>query len=433
MTTFAELNAQGDAADKDSTAQGHIQIIPLEGTLPTIDLWADAMPFKGMEFAGEQRISTKYYVGNPVATQQIGGPIKTPSTWMGHWMDVDLGEGGARALVLQFEQLRDLGIPVEVRWGGRNLAAGEDPAVVRRGLIKKFTPKYNRLQDVEWTCEWEWRGETLQTKPPTFASDAFATSQDFSALREQLAETQDETTSWTDVAWDILGTGANAMLTVSDALDDVQNSIIAAIDVVDGASDMLSQVASLPSDIADRMRGVCARVVIACANGRAAVGDFCGLWPGVEGIATGVDITAAGMFIRQQAGMAKLAMFPHDDPMEHLDGQTAQYDLIRSWDLLAQQAAVASATLASQQVPNIIATVRPPAGTDLRDLAVKYYGSADLWILIADYNDLDSSEVPATAAGVSANGSPPIYIPRQTAYVAMLKDLWGESSAGASP
>ena len=348
-------------------------------------------------------------------------------------MDVDLGEGGARALVLQFEQLRDLGIPVEVRWGGRNLAAGEDPAVVRRGLIKKFTPKYNRLQDVEWTCEWEWRGETLQTKPPTFASDAFATSQDFSALREQLAETQDETTSWTDVAWDILGTGANAMLTVSDALDDVQNSIIAAIDVVDGASDMLSQVASLPSDIADRMRGVCARVVIACANGRAAVGDFCGLWPGVEGIATGVDITAAGMFIRQQAGMAKLAMFPHDDPMEHLDGQTAQYDLIRSWDLLAQQAAVASATLASQQVPNIIATVRPPAGTDLRDLAVKYYGSADLWILIADYNDLDSSEVPATAAGVSANGSPPIYIPRQTAYVAMLKDLWGESSAGASP
>jgi len=432
MTTFAEQNAQGNASDQDSTSQGHVQIIPLEGTLPTIDLWASALPLKGMEFPGEQRISTRYYVGNPVATQQLGGPTKPPSTWMGHWMDVDLGEGGARALVLQFENLRDLGIPVEVRWGGRNLAAGEDPAVVRRGLIKKFTPKYNRLQDVEWTCEWEWRGETQQTKPPTFASDSFATSNDFSALQDQLVTTQADTESWMDVAWGILGTGANAMLTVSDALDDVQSSIASGINLIDGASDMLSQMASLPSNIADRVRGICARIIIACANGRAALGEFCGLWPGVEGIATGQDITATGAFINQQAGQAKLAMFPHDDPLEHLDGQTAQYDLIRSWDLLAQQAATASATIASQQVPDIIAIVRPAAGTDLRDLAVTYYGNADDWIVIADYNDLDSSEVPATASGPSDDGAPPIYIPRLTSDVALLNDLWGDSGTTTS-
>ena len=425
-----------DAAEKDQTAQSHLQIIPLEGSLPTLHLRGSALPFKGMEFPTEQRISTKYYVGNPVATQQIGGPVKPPSTWMGHWMDVDMGYGGARNAVLLFEKFCNLGIPVEVRWGGRSLVSGEDPALVRRGLIKKFTPKYNRLQDIEWTCEWEWRGEVQQTKSATFGSKAFTLNTDFSALEDQLVETQAVTTSWKDTAWDILSTGANAMLTVSDALDDVQNSIVSAIAVVDGASDMLSQMASLPSNIADRVRGVCARITIACANGRAAVGDFCGLWPGVEGIATGQDITDLGMFMRQQAAQAKLAMFPHDDPLEHLDGQTAQYDLIRSWDLLAQQAAVASATLASQQVQDIIAIVRPPAGTDLRDLAIQYYGNSDLWILIADYNDLDSSEVPATAAGVSANGAPPIYIPRQTDYVEMLEQLWGDGSStgvGAAP
>jgi hypothetical protein len=343
-------------------------------------------------------------------------------------MDVDLGEGAARQLVLAFEFLAERAIPVEVRWGGRQLASGEDPAIVRRGLIDTFTPKYQRAQDVEWTCLFAWRGEAIQNKAPTFAGSAFTPSNDFSALVEQLQATQDETESWMDVAWDLIGTGANAMLVVSDAMDDVQSAIVDAIDILDGASDMLSQAAELPSDIADRARGVCARVIMACANGRAALCEACGLWPGIEGVFTGQTFRAEGQEFRQQAMAAKLAMFPHDDPLDFLDGQTAQYDLIRSWDLLAEQASTASATLASQQVPDIIAIVRPPAGSDLRDLAVKYYGNADLWILIADYNDLDTSEVPRTPTGASDTGAPPIYIPRQTDYQSALTQLWGTAA-----
>lgn len=417
-------------AFSDLTEQsGHVEVIPLEGDLDKIDLWGDAIPFKGLEFATEQRMSTKYYPGNPVATQQVGGPTKTPSTWMGHWMDVTLGEGQARQLVLQFEYLCERGIPVEVRFGGRQLANGEDPAIVRRGLIKKFTPKYNRLVDIEWTCEWEWRGEAIQSKPPTFASEAFASSYDFSALSEQASETLDETTSWSDSAWELIGKGANAMAKISDAMDDVQNAIVDAITLVDAASDMLSEAAELPSDIADRIRGVCSRVVLACANGHAAVADVCGLWPGIEGAVTGEDFRQTGLAFRQQAAQAKLAMYPHDDPLARLDGQTALNDLIQSWDLLAEQASVASAKLASQQVQDVIAIVRPPAGSDLRDLAAdpKYYGNPDDWILIADYNDLDSSEVPATPTGPSDLGAPPIYIPRKTSATTALTQVWGDA------
>ena len=336
-------------------------------------------------------------------------------------MDVTLGEGKARQLVLQFEYLCERGIPVEVRFGGRQLANGEDPAIVRRGLIKKFTPKYNRLVDIEWTCEWEWRGEAIQTKPPTCASDVFATSYDFSALQEQAGETLDATTSWIDAAWELLGAGANAMMVVSDAMDDVQNTIVDALALLDGASDMLASAAELPSELVDRVRGVSDRMVLTCANGRAAMSATCGLWPGPEGAIVGFDFRATGLAFRQQAAQAKRAMYPHDDPLARLDGQTAQSSLIQSWDLLAAQASVASAKLASQQVPDVIATVRPPAGSDLRDLAVKYYGDPDLWILIADYNDLDSSEVPGTPIGASDTGAPPILIPRQTT----LTQLWG--------
>ena len=427
LPLLADLNAVDVTVDRDSMSQGRVEIVPLEGELGPIALIGDALPFKGMEFPTEQRLSTKYYPGNPVATQQVGGPIKPPATWMGHWMDVTLGEGGARQLVLQFEYLCERGIPVEVRWGGRQLTNGEDPAVVRRGLIKKFTPKYQRAQDVEWTCEWEWRGEVIQTKPPTFAAEGFASSWDFSALSDELEDAENETTSWIDAAWQLIGKGADVLLTINDSLDDVQNSIVDAINVVDGASSMLSQVAELPSSINQRIQGVCSRVVLACANGRAAYDDFCGLWPGKEGAGLGQDFRETGMIFRQQAGEAKLAMYPHDDPLERLDGQTSQDSLIQVWDLLAEQAAVASAKLAAQQVPDVIAIERPSAGSDLRDLAVKFYGDPDLWLLIADYNDLDTSEVPATPTGPSDTGAPPIYIPRHTSTSADLTNTWGDA------
>jgi hypothetical protein len=410
----------------DQSEQGLVEIIPLEGGYDKISLRGDALPLQGLEFPTEQRLATKYYVGNPEATQTVGGPTKPGATWMGHWMDVTLGDGQARVLVRQFEFLCERAIPVEVRWGGRSFPAGEDPAIVRRGLIKKFTPKYKRLQDVEWTCEFEWKGQGLQTKPPTFSS-GFTASSDFSALTETLEQAQDQTQSWMDVVGGVVSNGTNAMLALSDALDDVQNAIIDAINVVDGATGMLQSAAELPSEIADRVRGVCDRAVLACENGRSALAAACGLWPGLAGVFTGGDMEAAGKFSQTQAQRAKLAMFPTDDPLDRLDGQTAQFDLIRSWDLLAEQASMASATLAGRQVPDIIAILRPPAGSDLRDIAAKaeIYGDPDLWYYIADFNDLPSSEVPASPSGPSDNGAPPIYVPRLTDRSTALTQTWG--------
>jgi hypothetical protein len=413
----------------DNEEQALVEILPLEGGYEKIELRGGALPLQGVEFGGEQRMKTTFYVGNPTGSQTFGGPVAIPSIMSGRWTDVELGDGNARALVLRFEELRDKAIPVEVRWGGRSFANGEDPAIVRRGAIKKFTPKYKRAQYVEWTCEFEWKGTGQQTKAPTFSA-SFSPSQDFSALQETLEKTQDQTKSWTEVAWRDLSYGTGAMLTVSDALDKMQNAIVDCINVVDGATGMLQDANELPSQIADRVQGVSDRVVLACMNGRAAFDSVCGLWPGLEGVFTGAEFLDKAHFFQQQAKAARLAMYPSDDPLDYLDGQTAQCDLIRSWDLLAEQAAVASAQLASRQVPDIIAVIRPAAGTDLRDIAAKpeYYGDPDLWILIADYNNLPTSEVPAGPMGASDDGAPPIYIPRQTDYVTAMQQIWGSAT-----
>jgi len=419
----------------DNTEQGLVTITPLEGGYAPIALTGTALPFKKVNFPTEQRVKSTYYPGNPVATQTVGGPITPNSTMQGHWMDVDLGEGMARQLVLQFELLAKQAIPVEVRWGGRQLTQGTDPAIVRRGIIKRFDPGYNRSQDVEWTCEFEWRGEALQTTAPTFASQ-FTPSSDFSALNDQLTQTKDHTSSWSDIAFATIGSATSAMLTLSDALDDVQNAIINGVNVVNAATQALSDVANLPSSVADRVRGICDQIINACANGRAAIGSFCGLWPGLGVSPVGPAWTALGQAIQQQAVQAKLALYPTDDPLARLDGQTAQYSLIESWDLLASQAAVASAALASRQVPDVIAILRPPAGSDLRDIAARpeIYGNPDLWWVIADYNNLASSEVPATPTGASDDGAPAIYVPRLTgAEQALIELVQGTSTTARGP
>jgi hypothetical protein len=67
---------------------------------------------------------------------------------------------------------------------------------------------------------------------------------------------------------------------------------------------------------------------------------------------------------------------------------------------------------AAQQVPDTLAIERVPAGTDLRDLALKHYGDADSWWAIAQYNNFPSSEVPAPPAGPSDDPALPVQIPR---------------------
>jgi hypothetical protein len=350
-------------------------------------------------------------------------------------MDQDLGEGGARDLDLQITDLCDKGVPVEVRWGGRSITTGEDPAIVQRGFISDWIPKYNRAQDIEWSITFEWRGDVLQTQPPSFSLGRIVKQDSFTELADQLFTTQEATQSWIDIGWAMISTGVNEMLAVQDALDEVQNAVFEATYVVNGASDMLQTAAELPSAIADRVRGMCDLVIMACANGRAALQAACGLFSGVLAAQQSGQLDRqAAAFFQLQAARAKIALCPTDDPLERLDGQTTQFDLIHAWDTMAAQAAQTAAAIAAKQVPEIIAIERPPAGSDLRDLAIKHYnGQSDLWILIADFNDLDTSEVPATPAGPSDLGAPPIYIPAQADYATVLTEVWGDAPTEANP
>jgi hypothetical protein len=100
-------------------------------------------------------------------------------------------------------------------------------------------------------------------------------------------------------------------------------------------------------------------------------------------------------------------------------------DLIRAMDQIltvlgfADQATEsctdAAAGVLNNIEPDVIAEVRAPAGTDLRDLAIRYYGTADLWWLIANANGIDGSAVPSPPSGPSDDPARALVIPRPQA------------------
>jgi hypothetical protein len=419
-------------------------IIPLDNSqlnngtpLSIVALRATALPYHGVEFPTEQRIKTTYYPGNPQASQTVVGPTLPNTTIGGRWMDLSLTDGGARILVQQIEFMAQHAVPVEVQWGGRSFGADtsqpDDPAIVRRGLIKKFNPKYTRLENIEWTIEFEWSGADVQSQSPTISYDTLDQGADFQDLFDELSEAQDTTTSWIGQAYYLLGLGANSLLAVSDALDYAQNKIVDAMVVVESAQDLGQAVANLPNEISNRVRGVCDQVKLACCCSRAATGSFCGTYEDIAHAPTpwnnNGDSTPGSINnpISVESMRAKAAMYLTDDALTFLDRETAYYDVRKSWDALAEMADQRAASLEAQTLPDVIAVVRPPAGSDLRDQAVKYYGDSTLWPCIAVFppNNLPTSEVPATPTGPSDTGAPPIYIPRLTSASTALAALWG--------
>ena len=420
----------------DSQATSFL-ITLLEGSInndqqtKTIELVGTMLPFRGVSFGTKQRSKTTYYPGNPVATQQLFGSTKENTSINGVWYDAALGDGGARALVRQVEYVCEHGFPVEVRWGGGATGDYGDSGIIRRGIIKGIDPKFQIPQIVEWTIEFEWRGEDIATKSPTFGAGPSAVANladTLSSLSDSVQKLASDLANYEQSAKRIIGTGTGALATINDILDTAQSSFANAMGVLDSASSAIQSAAQLPADVAASVQGVCNRTVLTCMNVRAAYDAVCGLWPIAEGL-NGQDWISAAQFAAVQAKTAKLALFPNDDPLDQLDGMGQQYGILDEVNDLAVQMAQQSASLRSQVQPKIIAEERPPAGSDLRDLAVKYYGDAELWALIAEFNDLDTSEVPATPTGPSDIGAPPILVPDQTLYTAMLDQMWGAADS----
>jgi hypothetical protein len=114
-----------------------------------------------------------------------------------------------------------------------------------------------------------------------------------------------------------------------------------------------------------------------------------------------------------QRDIQELQKLPYDDALDFLTFQSDRFTTTHSADAAQEQAVATVTALQGQALPDVIAEVRPPEGTDLRDLALQYYGDPDLWYIIAQFNGLEGSAVPANPTGPSDNPAPALQIPRR--------------------
>lgn len=355
----------------------------------TIRLTGRALPYRPVVFEGEQRSKLTWYPGNPKATHQVAGPVEMPTVLHGIWKDRYIGDGQARALARLFEDIRRRGPLIEVSWGEGALAddAGNTQIVgdpfTRQGILKKTKFTFEIPQRVEYELTFEWNGLDDLTSAPVTATSILRPSgalNDAGGLIDDLAATVEAFLDFQSSR--VFQQAAQTVQQIHDAL----GAVDAVSTAISTAAINAAAVATLPYQLAGSM------------------------------VATADSAREAAQDIRRAFESIVLAYAaPTDDPIPLFNLQGDILTVLGSSSDAAATCARASDNLGQAVLPDVIAEVRPSAGSDLRDLARFYYGDPDGWVDIANFNDLPSSQVPAYATGPSDRGAQTIRIPRRPA------------------
>jgi hypothetical protein len=163
-------------------ATSTLTIEELTGKKRKLELRGSGLPLRGAPFGGETTLATQFYPGNRRGAQQVLAPKLNPSDWQGMWRTPLLLRGGctwvdggdskligyAHTLWEIFEQLREGGQLLRVTWANESsphvtLTTSPIPQrklkVVRTGRIKSFEARPDNVDDIAWTCSFDWVGK----------------------------------------------------------------------------------------------------------------------------------------------------------------------------------------------------------------------------------------------------------------------------------
>lgn len=347
-----------------------------------IQLSGRSAPFKGLAFEVEQRISTTWYPGNPVATQQAMGPTEKNTTINGRWSDRYLGDTQAQQLVDRLELLCRLAVPVEVSWGAGLVDTQVlGTPIVRQGLIRRFKHSYmdSGIQDITWELEFEWRGRGAQQAAPVSVG-APVQQPDLQILASQLDDSADLLSTFVDstrVQMFKLPPDLDAAIT--QKTDSLRN-------LNQGLTNLSTQVTATPQLTAQRLGNIVSLMTQTVVTVRDAVTNM------------------------EQVPLHLLEV--RDDALSLLGLLAGVLRTKKALQDLAGSAAQGRDAAAAASHTGVLAEVLAPAGVDLRDLALQFYGDPDQWYAIAHYNGIVGSRVPDMPTGPSDQRAGTIRIPQ---------------------
>lgn len=159
-------------------------------------LVGSGLPNKPASWAGSTAITTTWYQGNPVGTQQVLGPREDPSTWGGTWARTMLSRSPARwtntdgveVQVVQPRILRDAltslrvgGALLRVTWASDGNNDNTQDRIVREGRLQHTEFQVFTVYDIGWSAKFDWvssgqaKSTPISTREDSFnaASSAF--------------------------------------------------------------------------------------------------------------------------------------------------------------------------------------------------------------------------------------------------------------------
>lgn len=343
-----------------------------------------SLPSRGtLSYEGRQRVKTTWYPGNTTATQQVLGPVEEPSTISGVWKDKFLGDGAARLYCDLFDVIRRAGPVVEVVWGAGflfNAVFGKQ--FTRRGIITrvKFTP--DRAQDIAWEIEFTWASQGETVASTLYAAPTENPREGITGVTQNIREYAAAITALTDKPFATL-TGFTG--TFLDSVDNLTNAALELQEVIGRTTVATDTIQTMPRYVIERSIAVAQQTIFVQQQMEASI---IGLW-------------------------YTLTWQPVDDAIRFLSALNDMFGVVKVGDTTRYTATATRDSLEGMLTPTILAEVRPPAGTDLRDLALQWYGDPDEWWQIAQYNGLTTSEVPTAPMGPSDSpfATQPIRIP----------------------
>lgn len=385
-------------ADFDSSSLP-FQIRVIEGAMSTallqdgqppgiLQLVGRALPFRPMKFGTGQRVQTTFYPGNPVGSQLTIGPKLKPSVFNGEWNDKYLGNGQAEALKELLETISEAGVSVEVTWPMAALGGTtEAPTItgkptVRIGILDEFDWTYlYGIEDIAWEAHFDWRAKGgTSAQAPISATGTLNP-------REGFADVAADLQLFKAMGQAFLESPGVASIGVPQAAQNAFNNVFA---VVDSAVDAVIQATSGVTSATLIPAAAAQQLITSCQSGAQACANMVDNLMAIDLLVLEVQDSALGLL--------RLV-----DPL---------FDAAHQADAAAETCCDNAVGIQQATIPDVIATVIAPAGTDLRDLALKFFGDADAWQAIAIANDITGSAVPAAPTGPSDTPNRAIIIPR---------------------
>lgn len=319
--------------------------------------------------------------GNTQADLALSSAVWLPTTLQGRWADrfmwddrnapTLVGFDGIGPIPRQAQNLRDAtsAASAATGFGGRAQTAlqvvqafqalNRSLQVLRFtwgplsyfGILREFTPKWSRIEDVRWEARFEWTGDTLGPTRLRTLKRIEAPGL-LTLLKTALGVVRG--------AYNTLGGPARLFQRL------LQASLGALEQAAAAASEKLQKLivgALAPTKILDDLRAALLRVQLAA-----------------------LDLA--------RAATAALPAFGEPmGPRETAEANLAVLALSREAERMAGAMAERERELAALATPEIIAAVR--LGTrDLRDIATDYYGDPADWVRLLQYNAFTTSTLP---------------------------------------